>query len=47
MEKLAGEKGLDIVFDAAGGAIVYADRSLDLSAEVVRELNTQVEQGAH
>ena len=47
VEKLAGEKGLDIVFDAAGGAIVYADRSLDLSAEVVRELNTQVEQGAH
>jgi len=46
VEKLAGEKGLDIVFDAAGGAIVYADRSLDLSAEVVRELNTQVEQGA-
>ena len=45
VEKLAGEKGLDIVFDAAGGAIVYADRSLDLSAEVVRELNTRVEQG--
>jgi outer membrane protein len=45
VEKLAGEKGLDIVFDAAGGAIIYADRSLDLSPEVVRELNTRVEQG--
>ena len=45
VEKLAGEKGLDIVFDAAGGAIVYADRSLDLSAEVVRELNERVGQG--
>lgn len=45
VEKLAGEKGLDIVFDAAGGAIVYADRSLDLSPEVVRELNTRVGQG--
>jgi outer membrane protein len=47
VQKLAGEKGLDLVFDAAGGAIVYADRSLDLSAEVVRELNTRVEQGTH
>ena len=46
VEKLAGEKGLDLVFDAAGGAIVYADRSLDLSAEVVRELNTRVQQGS-
>jgi outer membrane protein len=45
VEKLAGDKGLDIVFDAAGGAIIYADRSLDLSAEVVRELNTRAEQG--
>lgn len=45
VEKLAGEKGLDLVFDAAGGAIVYADRSLDLSAEVVRELNSRVQQG--
>ncbi len=47
VEKLAGEKGLDIVFDAAGGAVVYADRSLDLSAEVVRELNTRAQQGTH
>jgi outer membrane protein len=47
VEKLAGEKGLDIVFDAAGGSILYADRSLDLSADVVRELNAQAQQGAH
>lgn len=46
VEKLAGEKGLDIVLDAAGGAIIYADRSLDLSAEVVQELNARVTQGA-
>jgi outer membrane protein len=45
VEKLAGEKGLDIVFDAAGGAIVYADRTLDLSAEVVKALNDRVGQG--
>jgi outer membrane protein len=47
VEKLAGEKGLDIVFDAAGGAILYADRSLDLSAEVVKELNARTDQGVH
>lgn len=45
VEKLAGEKGLDIVLDAASGAIIFADRSLDLSAEVVQELNARVQQG--
>ena len=39
VEKLASDKGLDLVLDAAGGMIIYADRSLDLSAEVVRALN--------
>jgi outer membrane protein len=47
VEKLAGDKGLDIVLDAASGTIIYADRSLDLSAEVVAQLNTQAAQGAH
>jgi len=47
VEKIAGDKGLDIVLDAAGGSIIYADRSLDLSAEVVAQLNTQAAQGAH
>ena len=46
VEKLATDKGLDLVLDAAGGVIIYADRSLDLSAEVVRELNAQTETGA-
>lgn len=46
VEKLANDKGLDMVLDAAGGAIIYADRSLDLSADVVRELNAQAEAGA-
>jgi outer membrane protein len=41
VEKLAGDRGLDLVLDAAGGYIVYADRNLDLTAEVVRELNTR------
>jgi len=47
VEKLAGDKGLDLVLDAASGTIIYADRSLDLSAEVVAQLNTQAAQGAH
>lgn len=43
VEKMATDKGLDLVLDAAGGGIIYADRSLDLSAEVVRELNALAE----
>ena len=39
VEKMATDKGLDIVLDAASGSIIYADRSLDMSADVVRELN--------
>lgn len=46
VEKLANDRGLDIVLDAAGGSIIYADRTLDLSAEVVRELNTRADTGA-
>jgi len=41
VEKVATAKGLHLVFDAAGGFIVYADRSLDLTAEVVQELNSR------
>ncbi|TMQ68615.1 MAG: OmpH family outer membrane protein [Candidatus Eisenbacteria bacterium] len=41
VEKLASDQGLDMVLDAAGGTIIFADRSLDLSAEVVRELNAR------
>ncbi len=44
VEKLASEKGLELVLDAAGGVIIYADRKLDLSAEVVRDLNAQSQQ---
>jgi outer membrane protein len=43
VEKMATDKGLDLVFDAASGMIIYADRSLDLSADVVRELNALAE----
>jgi outer membrane protein len=48
VEKLAGEKGLDLVFDAAGGFIIFADKSLDLTAEVIRQLNERsTSGGAH
>ena len=46
VEKLANDRGLDMVLDAASGSIIYADRTLDLSAEVVRELNARAEAGA-
>jgi outer membrane protein len=39
VEKLAGEKGLDLVLDSAGGFIIFADKSLDLTGEVIRQLN--------
>jgi outer membrane protein len=39
VEKMAGEKSLDLVLDSAGGFIIFADKSLDLTGEVVRVLN--------
>jgi outer membrane protein len=41
VEKIAGDKALYLVFDAAGGFLIYADRSLDLTSEVVTELNNR------
>lgn len=38
VEKVASEKGLELVLDAASGYIVYADKSLDLTNEVMAEL---------
>ena len=39
VEKMAGEKSLDLVLDSAGGFIIFADKSLDMTGEVVRLLN--------
>lgn len=39
VEKIASDKGLDLVFDSAGGFLIYADKSLDLTSEVIRQLN--------
>ncbi len=41
VEQLANERNLNLVLDAAGGFIVYADRSLDLTPLVIEELNNQ------
>jgi outer membrane protein len=47
VEKVAGQKGLELVLDAASGYIVYADKSLDLTAEVLAELAASTTSGAH
>ena len=39
VEKIAGDKGLDLVFDSSGGFLIYANKSLDLTSEVIRQLN--------
>lgn len=38
VEKVAQDKDVDLVLDAAGGFIVWADRALDLTNEVLAEL---------
>ncbi|HYM80108.1 MAG TPA: OmpH family outer membrane protein [Candidatus Limnocylindria bacterium] len=39
VEKLAGEKGLNLVLDSASGFLIYADKTLDLTGEVIQALN--------
>jgi len=45
VEKVATDKALELVLDAAGGIIIYADRSLDLTPLVIQELNTRSASG--
>jgi outer membrane protein len=45
VEKVAGDKNLNLVLDAASGAIIYADRTLDITPDVLTELNAKA-QGA-
>lgn len=47
VEKVAGQRGLDLVLDAASGYIIYADRSLDITNEVLAELNANAAGGAN
>lgn len=41
VEKIAGERGLGLVLDSAAGFILYAERTMDLTADVVTELNSR------
>src|SRR2546426_3634960 len=46
VEKIASQKGLVMVLDSAGGFLLYADHSLDLTSEVLQELATQSKTGS-
>jgi outer membrane protein len=39
VEKLAAQRGVELVLDATSGFILYADKSLDMTNEVLAELN--------
>jgi len=40
VEKVAAQKGLELVLDATGGFIIYADKSLDMTNDVLADLNS-------
>lgn len=39
--RLGEERGFSIIFDAADANVVYADRALDLTDEILQELNAE------
>jgi len=41
LTRLGEEEGFSIIFDAADGNVVYADRALDLTDRILAELNAQ------
>jgi outer membrane protein len=41
LAKIGAEQGYDLILDAANGNLLYADSSLDLTQQVVDELNKQ------
>lgn len=47
VEKVAASKGLELVLDAASGYLVYADKNLDLTTEVLAELAATATGGAN
>lgn len=47
VEKVAAQKGIEVVLDAAGGFLVYADRNFDLTTDVLTELSTRDKSQAH
>ncbi len=46
VEKIARDKDLALVLDAAGGFIVWADRSIDVTPDVLTELATEAQSGS-
>ncbi|MCE9627553.1 MAG: OmpH family outer membrane protein [Candidatus Eisenbacteria bacterium] len=40
VEKVAGQRGLELVLDVTSGFVIYADKSLDMTNEVLAELNS-------
>jgi outer membrane protein len=41
VDQMAQQKGFDMVLDAASGSIIYANRDLDMTADVLQELNNK------
>ena len=46
VEKIAADRQLDLVLDAASGIIIYADKTLDLTSAVLQELTLRTSTGA-
>jgi outer membrane protein len=45
VEKVAGERGMELVLDAAGGSIIWATKNMDLTADVLTELTNSAAGG--
>lgn len=45
VEKIAGQRGVELVLDASSGFVIYADKSLDMTNEVLAELNANAASG--
>jgi outer membrane protein len=42
VEKVAASRGMDLVLDAASGFVIYADKQLDMTNDVIAELNANL-----
>jgi outer membrane protein len=45
VEKIATDKNLNLVLDSAGGFIVFADKTMDLTPQVIADLNERAASG--
>jgi outer membrane protein len=46
VEKVAGDKAMNLVLDSASGFLIYADPSFDLTSDVLKELEARSGTGA-